>query len=214
MRLRAHPPWYPTLLRAFSGRPRSTSLPRGPGLGVGGWGGGGKALGAGGGQWEAWRGSAELPFPSRPSARPAGTDVAAERADAPAAAERAGGRGAQPRTSLLPPAGASAGGGVQVCHRVTHLQVQGWGSTLGGSWRKRIRQQCSCPHWVPLASYVPGPQSSMEWESPNPEHSGLVFKEVSLPVYPLLDCRLRRIGTLYPESAGCRILIRSSGDIC
>ncbi|XP_047563918.1 proline-rich protein 29 isoform X3 [Lutra lutra] len=106
------------------------------------------------------------------------------------------------------------GVGCRCATGVTHLQVQGWGSIWGGSWRKRIRQQCSCPHWVPLACYVPGTQSSTEWESPNPEHSGFVFKEVSLPVYPLLDCRLRRTGTLYPESAGCRVLIRSSGDIC
>ncbi|XP_077922049.1 proline-rich protein 29 isoform X2 [Halichoerus grypus] len=46
--------------------------------------------------------------------RPAGTDVAAERADAPAAAESPGGSSAPPGASLLPPAGlpgGSTGGG-------------------------------------------------------------------------------------------------------
>ena len=85
------------------------SFPRPPpGAGVGG-----KALGSGQGQGEFWRGPAELPSP-----RPAGTDDAAERADAPAASEWPGGSGAQQGACLVWPAGAWAGaGGVGVGYR-------------------------------------------------------------------------------------------------
>lgn len=62
------------------------------------------------------------------------------------------------------------GVGWRCAARAVHLQVQGWGSIWGGSWRKRLS-------WVPLASVMcqaPKSAASLGWESPNPDHSGLV----------------------------------------
>nr|XP_023507986.1 proline-rich protein 29 isoform X1 [Equus caballus] len=80
--------------RTFSGRPRcSPPAPLGVSIRE-------KALGSGQRAGETRRGPAKPPLP-----RPAGADDAAERADAPAAAESSGGSGAQPRARLAPPAG-------------------------------------------------------------------------------------------------------------
>ncbi|XP_037590590.1 proline-rich protein 29 isoform X1 [Cebus imitator] len=86
--------------------------------------------------------------------RPAGADDAAERADAPAAAESPGGRGAAARARLALPSG--------VCGwatGVTHLRVQGWGSSWGScsggrTGRQRSRKPVCLSGWGCLATVM------------------------------------------------------------
>ncbi|XP_029068716.1 proline-rich protein 29 [Monodon monoceros] len=154
--------------------PRSWSWGKGPGVGAR----------AGGFR----RGPAELPSP-----RPAGTDAAAERADAPAASEWPGGRGAQPGACLVRPAGAWAGGGgVGVGYQGCPPAGPGAGIHLGfpppgmEEWWQGERDPVSSP--PPLLYnpqvYLEGQQEAAyeeEEETEAQEEGPLVFHHHYLP---------------------------------